>query len=196
LQIGNDKPGYKNIRFSDLDRKENGKNSAVAKTLLRTIDFSNLSELAGSYDVSGCLKLQSFKALGTKLTSVPFPQGSLLEKVYFPETIERIAFEAPLSLTHIITDPERTSWVENEGAWIHNNDNGLYIENLTNKLDTVPSQANNSYTSIKYYQMDNTQMGYDTYRMLEYLYNLKQKIRDAQVQTYKDEQAGSLTAEQ
>ena len=196
LQIGNDKPGYKNLQFTDLDRKENNKDSKQAKTLLQYIDFSNLSEFAGTYDVSGCLKLKSFKALGTKLTQIPFPQGNLLEKVYFPASVEQLQFEAPLSLNGIITDLNRVSWVQDGETWIHNNDNGLYVENLTNKLDTVCSEANGSYTKIKYYQMDNTNMGYDTYRMLKYLYDLKEITRDAQVQIHTAEKAGELTDEQ
>ena len=196
LQIGNDKPGYKNNQFTDLDRQENNENSAQAKTLLENIDFSNLAEFAGTYDVSGCLKLKSFKALGTKLTQVPFARGNLLEKVYFPASIDRLQFEAPLSLTNIITDPNRVSWVEQENEWVHNNDNGLYVENLTNKLDSICSQENDSYTKIKYYQMDNTKMEYDTYNMLKYLYDLKQIVREAQVLIYNAEQKGALTAEQ
>ena len=191
LQIGNDKPGYKNIQFTDLDRTENGANSAQAKTLLQYIDFSNLSEFAGTYNVSGCLKLKSFKALNTKLTEVVFPQGNLLEKIYFPATIEHLELQAPLSLNGIITDLNRVSWVQDDGTWVHNNDNGLYIENLTNKLNSQVSEANGSYTKIKYYQMDNTNMGYDTYKMLKYLYDLKQIVREAQVRIYKAEQNGA-----
>ena len=194
LRIGNDKPGYKNTQFTDLNREENDASKSSAKTLLQEIDFSNLAELAGVYKVNGCLKLKSFKALGTKLTQVPFAQGSLLEKVYFPASITQLQFEAPLSLNNIITDKNRVSWVKGEDdVWVHNNDNGLYVENLTNMLTSTIGESNGSYTNINYYQMDNTKMGYDTYKMLKYLYDLKKKVRDNKIALAEAAAAGELT---
>ena len=198
LQIGSDKPGYSNTQFKDLDTQENSASSDRAKTLLEKIDFSNLSALESSYDVSGCLKLKHFKALGTKLSSVAFAKGNLLEKVYLPATITSLALVAPLSLTNVITDTNRVNWVQNEDTtWTHNNDNGLYVENLTNKLDNEIVAGDGSYTAITYYQMDETKMGYDTYRMLEYLYRLKLAVQKTQVDIAALEAKGTiLTPEQ
>lgn len=198
LQIGSDKPGYSNTQFKDLDTQENSASSSAAKTLLEKIDFSNLSSLESSYDVSGCLKLKHFKALGTKLSSVSFAKGNLLEKVYLPATIASLAMTAPLSLQNVITNANQVNWVKQEdGTWIHNNVNGLYVENLTNKLDNVITAGDGSYTAITFYQMDETKMGYDTYRMLEYLYRLKLAVQKTQVDITALEKAGTtLTPEQ
>lgn len=198
LQLGSDKPGYSNTQFKDLDTQENKSGSLSAKTLLQNIDFSNLSALEGSYDVSGCLKLKYFKALGTKLASVPFAQGNLLEKVYLPATITTLSMVAPLSLRNVITDVKRVGWSQDEnGTWVHANDNGLYIENLTDKLNNTITPGDGSYTTINYYQMDETKMGYDTYLMLNYLYRLKLAVQRTQVDIAALEAAGTvLTPEQ
>ena len=174
LQLGNDKPGYKNENLKDLDATENG--SGKAKKLLQTLDYSNLTSLTGRYDVSGCIKLKTLKLLGTNFTGILLPAGNVLEKAYLPATIASINLVSPLSLTNIIENRDLVSWVETEvdgkTTWVHNNVDGLYIENLTDKLNDE-IDLSTAYTKIQEYQIDDSKMGYDTYRMLEYLYRIK-----------------------
>lgn len=159
LIVGNEYPGYKNENLTAL--------SIGAKGLLSEVDLTNLSKLTADPDVSGCPKLEILKALGTNFGTLSLPSGSMLKRVYLPATIAELRFVKPLALRRIITNPANAAY--------QNNTDGLYIEGLTNMLDTEITSSTKSAVTV--YQMDDTLMGYDTYRMLKYLYDLKNKVQ-------------------
>ena len=57
------------------------------KGLLSFVDLSNLNEISEPINLDGCLKLEVFKALGTKLDGVNFANGNILKRVYLPNTL-------------------------------------------------------------------------------------------------------------
>ena len=155
LIVGNEDPLYKNENLTAL--------TINAKGLMREINLSNLSKLEGSPNIVGCSKLEILKCLGTTYNQLDLPSGSILKRVYLPNTIETISFVKPLVLRNIITNKANASK--------NNNTDGLYIEDLTDKLDTTIDGS--TRTKIQTYRMDDTLLGYNTYRMLKYLYDVK-----------------------
>lgn len=155
LKLGNEDPKYFNKGFTDL--------KVGSKGLLREIDISNLSELNTNLIVTGCDKLEILKCLGTSLADVSLPRGSVLRRVYLPATLESLVLIKPLVLDRIITSKANAS--------LGNNTDGLYVENLTDKLNT--NIDGSTVCKIQKYQVVDTQLGYATYNMLKYLYEVK-----------------------
>lgn len=162
LKLGNENPNYFNKGFTSL--------SVGSKGLLRSIDVSNLSELNNNLILTDCDKLEILKCLGTNLSDVSLPRGSVLSRVYLPKTLESLVLIKPLVLTNIITAKDHASGylaANNQGY----EDDGLYVENLTDKLDSPITGA--TVCKIQKYQIVDTRLGYATYRMLKYLYDVK-----------------------
>jgi hypothetical protein len=165
LKVGDDQNGYRNIALTSVEVGEKG--------LLRLVDLSNLSELQSDPKVNKCAKLEVLKLLGTKIGEVALPQGSVLTTVYLPATVTMISLQRPLKLTNLLTT--KPTHV-NEGA----DPIGLYIDNLTDKLvafetsGEIPSSATSKIDLI---QLDDTKLGYGSYRLLNYLYNIKLKAQ-------------------
>ena len=161
LKVGDDQDGYRNIALTSVE--------VGAKGLLRLVDLSNLSQLTQDPKVSGCAKLEVLKLLGTNIGEVAMPQGSVLTTVYLPATVTMISLQRPLKLDTILTTKPTHS---NSGE----DPIGLYIDNLTDKLPafettgTIPSATT---TKIDLLQLDDTKLGYGSYRILNYLYNVK-----------------------
>ena len=158
LKVGDERPDYKNDNLTSLQ--------IGAKGLLRSVDLSNLSKLTVDPQISGCPKLEEVKLLGTNIGALALPEGNILKRVYLPATLNAISLITPLNLTRILTNRET------QASYGHNED-GLYIDGLTNMLDRNPEEDGTINTAIETYQMDDTKMGYDTYRMLDWLYRLK-----------------------
>ena len=96
LQLGNDLPGYQNNNLeSDQLKLECGAESLNAKTLLSYLDLSNLAKLTKGLDVSGCIKLETLKALGTNLPNITLPKGNVIKTLYLPNTIKTIQLIEP-----------------------------------------------------------------------------------------------------
>ena len=153
--VGNEDPRYFNRNLTDL--------KINAKGLLREVNLTNLSELTADPVIGGCSKLEILKCLGTNFSTVTLPNGSILKRVYLPKTLTNLTLIKPLVLTNIITDKAN--------AALNNNTDGLYVEDLTDKLSTPITAATTS--KIDVYRMDDTLMGYHTYNMLKYLFDVK-----------------------
>ena len=125
------------------------------------MDISNLSKLSGTLDITGCLKIETFKALGTALSLVNFTEGSLLKTIYLPKTIETLILLQPTELKGLITT-KPTFDTQPEG---------LYIENLTDKI-TNGVDATTS-CRINKMKLTDTKLGIDSYKILRYLYLVK-----------------------
>lgn len=167
LQLGNDLPGYKNNNLeSDQLKLECGAENLNAKTLLSYLDLSNLAKLTKGLDVSGCIKLETLKALGTNLPNITLPKGNVIKTLYLPNTIKTIQLIEPQSLTKVITDVAQTA----RGIVAE----GLFISGLTDKLDTLVTS--NDTTIIDTFDIENTLLKYDTYKMLYRLYKIKKAM--------------------
>ena len=143
------------------------KDTNGGKGLLSLIDLTNLNELAGSIDLSGCLKLEVFKALGTKIPSISFANGNILKRVYLPNTINNLTLLQPLLLTKLITSKDNAK--DNVDGNI-----GLYVQDLTDKLDT-PNDTSIKCLIDKLY-ISNDRMNFESYKIFNFLYQVKKNI--------------------
>ena len=169
LQLGNETDGYYNRGMSTTDLVIGGglKDTNGGKGLLSLIDLTNLNELAGSIDLSGCLKLEVFKALGTKIPSISFANGNILKRVYLPNTINNLTLLQPLLLTKLITSKDNAK--DNVDGNI-----GLYVQDLTDKLDT-PNDTSIKCLIDKLY-ISNDRMNFESYKIFNFLYQVKKNI--------------------
>lgn len=164
LQLGNDTEGYRNDGLDSfvIDSAEGSTN---AKKLLQYLDISRLSKLTNPLDLGGCYKLNTLKALGTKISSVTLPKGNVLHTIYLPDTITSLEIFTPSVLKNILTErPNNTD------------PKGLYIENLTNKLEEQITDK--TVNNISTFQIQDDTLGINSYKLLNYLY----KVRDRMVQ--------------
>lgn len=159
LKVGDDRTGYRNDNLTSL--------TIGPKGLLRSVDLSNLAQLTGDPEIDQCPKLEVLKLLGTNIAALPLPKGNVLTTVYLPKTLSEISLVTPLKLSRILTSTSQTA--------AGNNQEGLFIENLTDMLDYLNEDyiPDNINSNIELYQMDDTKLGYGTYLMLAYLYKLK-----------------------
>ena len=154
---------YKNDNITEAMTATLGIPSTQPKGLLNYMNLSNLKKLAGSLNLEGCEKLKTFMGTGTSLSSVSFANGNMLTSLYLPATVTSLILRQPLELKTLLkTAPT-----------LDNTPTGLYIENLTNKLD---SEINSSTSCrINTYVIESgKKLGIDSYRMLDYLYRVKE----------------------
>lgn len=178
LRLGNETEGYYNrgLRTADLSIGGGLKDTNGGKGLINLIDLSNLNELSGSIDLSGCLKLEVFKALGTQIPSVTFANGNILKRVYLPNTIDNLTLLQSLTLTKLITDKANAKDNADDNA-------GLYIQDLTDKLDT-PDDISIRCLINKLY-ISNDKMNFESYKIFNFLYQVKKNIISKSI-TYSD----------
>ena len=210
LQIGNDNPLYKNTGIVtgafELDTAYYGSGGILnknAKALLEYVDVSNLSGLTGALDLSGCLKLKTVKALGTKYNTITVPEGNVVQTLYLPSVTNTFVQIKSQRLSQIIR-------VKNLASDYYTGGNaavGLYIENLTDRMNvskdtdiigkylaagsestrgqniqsniTSDTYYHNAaapyYVSMKKMQIEGGALGLLSYEMLDYI--VKQKIK-------------------
>jgi hypothetical protein len=95
---------------SDYTPNPNYKTDALAdatkdKPLLKVFDITNLSGMTKeitTIDLTSSVKLETFKALGTKLSNVVFASGVNLKRLYLPETLSELHLNSAPNLTKII----------------------------------------------------------------------------------------------
>lgn len=179
LQLGNETDGYYNQGMSAADLTIGGglKDANGGKGLLSFVDLTNLNDLTGSIDLSGCLKLEIFKALGTQIPNVTFANGNILKRVYLPNTINNLTLLQPLSLTTLITNKNNAKDNVDDNI-------GLYIQDLTDKLDN-PNDTSIKCLIDKLY-ISNDRMKFESYKIFNFLYRVKKNIISGDV-TYTDE---------
>lgn len=170
LKIGNSTPGYKNLGLTSQGFKlASEKGNVAAKQLLNYLDITNLSELNQELDIGGCIKLATLKALGTNLPKIVLPEGNVLKSVYLPKTLSEIRLVSPLELEGVLTSAPQG---EDEPE-------GLYIEGLTDKLSS--SIDSTTTQNIGLVQLDDTKLGLGSYRIIDYLYRVKNAAQQSVV---------------
>lgn len=170
FKLGSLKDGYynDNVKAAMVSALsvEPGEN---AKGLLKYMDLSNLSQLSGNLKLTGCEKLETLMATGTTLSSVSFTEGNMLKSLYLPKTVVNLTLKQPLELRGLLkTAPT-----------LDNTPTGLYVENLTDKLDV--DITNSTSCRIDTLVLETTKMGIDSYRLLKYLYEVKEKKLDGTI---------------
>ena len=175
LRIGNDNPDYRNER---LVRPEalgvaSSANDANAKTLLQYVDVSNLRLISGSVDISGCIKLQTFKALGTQLAQVSLPAGAVYKTIYLPSATTSLILRQPLELSRVLHTKEPATYaarMRNDGEEIE----GLYIEDVTDKITLSDAGvygliAAGAEPKMQTLVVDKTKLGYEDYMIFKFI---------------------------
>lgn len=136
--------------------------ATAPKGLLSYMNLSNLSKLAGTLDLEGCEKLKTFMGTGTALSSVTFTNGNMLTSLYLPETVNSLVLKQPLELEGLISTAPALDYTPT----------GMYVKNLTDKLDTTPDVSTSC--RINTFVVEKGKLGIDTYRILNYLYQVKE----------------------
>ena len=196
LVLGNDNPLYRNdgatlasIQINSPYKDASGALNPNAKSLLEYLDLSNLSNMKGGIDVTGCLKLKTVRALGSSLTAINLPEGNVISTLYLPDTNEDIILIKSQALDTII---------RNESQCLSSNFDdhisapGLFIKAVTTELNVEANQnviteymnngtinigsypANFIKNNIKRYQLEGGKLGFNSYELLDYI--VKSKI--------------------
>ena len=196
LILGNDDPLYRNdgatsesIKIESPYRDASGVLNPNAKSLLEYLDLSNLANMRGSLDMTGCLKLNTVRALGSSLTAISLPEGNVVSTLYLPSTNEDFVLIQGQKLNEVIRN--RANCITSTAP-----DNtpvtGLYLENITDKMDVSANNdviteymsngtinigsypANFIKNNIKRYRLESGKLGFKSYEILDYI--VKSKI--------------------
>lgn len=132
------------------------------KTLLNEVVLNGLTNFNSFLDLTGCEKLETFRALRTALPQVAFADGVQLKTLHLPNSINTLTLKKANKLTKVISSPLDEN---NEPQ------DGLYIEGLTNTL-TAPESTN-----IIKISFDGDHLGYDSYKLLSRLVETKQYMK-------------------
>lgn len=195
ILLGCDDPEFfnKNLKYPDFDADiERG----VGKPLLKEVNLTNCT-IKDSNSVNFVLtsseKLEIFKALGSNIDGVTFAKGVALNTLYLPNTIKSVELVEAANLTNVLTTKEPSIWMETYDANAADNPDwaadaialnfhgdmdswiarpGLYIEGLTNLIGSSSINANTN-TNIESFSIVGGKLGYDTYKMIDVLYQIK-----------------------
>lgn len=138
------------------------KNDLHPKTLLKRINLNGLTNFNSFLDITGCEKLEEFRALRTALPQVAFADGVQIRMLHLPNSINTLTLKKANKLTKVISS-----------ALNENNEpqDGLYIEGLTN-TENAPESTNIIKISI-----EGDHLGYDSYKLLSRLVETKQFMK-------------------
>ena len=168
LNIGSDAPDYFNnllgagtgqFNINDAKYITTGGQSFLnpsRKTLLKTINLTNVTELKDYIDMSGSEKLKECRALGTQIPYILFAEGAPLDTIHLPKTVSRIDLTEARELTRILTQKPVVFGQDRDTY------TGLYIEgvtDLTNETDT-------SKVALNRINLVGGSLGYDSYKLL------------------------------
>ena len=186
FRLGSDVPGYKNPLITSSSDW-----SLSTMPLLKQVNISNLGGFNRVLYLQGSAKLQEFRALGSIIERVNFASGAPLHTVHLPATMTTISFVQNQNLNKLLTvRPKAAKWVNKAtGQEVEVNNvsdisdwstvelvrtdpeeyRGLYIENVT---DYNSSMENNGH-NINTYEVVSGGLGYNSYIILNNLYQLK-----------------------
>ena len=136
IELGNESPNY--IPDPNFSTAAIGQTTSN-KPLLKVFDITNIKGMGGNKEFSSIelydsIKLEEFKALGTKLTQVDFADGVNLSKLYLPETITRLTLKNAMALDNIVYN--KADIEEEIDGVVKQNKPGLYIENVVDEKKT------------------------------------------------------------
>ena len=132
--------------------------------LLKEVNLCNITISTGAptLDLTSCEKLQNFRATGSNFTQVSFAEGVALHTLYLPGSITRLELTEANLLRNLLTTykyPERNALGQLEaekGLWI----DGLFDANTT---------------SINVLNLKGGSLGYDSYKLLNKIYNIRKE---------------------
>lgn len=164
LQLGSDETGYYNnnpFKSISFDFAYDG-NGEPLYGLLEEVILTGLSSSSLNIPVnfSGCEKLKIFRALNTQITGISLPNGTTIQTLHLPASITGLKLVEPVAMEKIISNPGNATDGFKEG---------LYIDKIT-----IENPNYNEIIPFNSYYIEGGRMGYDSYRLLEKLYNFKE----------------------
>ena len=169
IRLGNDTEGYYNNALTTfkLGASAIGSSGGVnvnAKSLLESMVLTGVTSLNTALDIGGSEKLKEFRALRTNIKGVTFADGVQAEIIHLPDTITFFELIEPTALNKIIEAPQIIKVDENTGYNVYAP--GLYIQGVTDHEKA-------SETLIDSYKIVGGQLGYDSYKLLKNLVDIK-----------------------
>jgi len=79
------------------------KNDLHPKTLLKRINLNGLTNFNSFLDITGCEKLEEFRALRTALPQVAFADGVQIRMLHLPNSINTLTLKKANKLTKVIS---------------------------------------------------------------------------------------------
>jgi len=168
LNIGSDAPDYFNnllgvgtgqFNINDAKYITTGGQSFLnpsRKTLLKSINLTNVTELHEYIDMSGSEKLKECRALGTKITYIVFAEGAPLDTIHLPKTVSRLDLVEARDLTRILTTKPVVFGQDRDTY------TGLYIEGVTD----LTNSTDVSKVAFNRLNLVGGALGYDSYKLL------------------------------
>lgn len=130
IELGNENPLYKpNEQFKAEAIDEATEN----KSLLKVFDITNIDKIDSKIELLSSIKLETFKALGSKITGALFADGVNLRHLYLPNTITSLVLSKAANLTKVIYNSNELKTELEDGSLIDTE--GLYIENVIKDVD-------------------------------------------------------------
>lgn len=167
INIGSDVEGYYNDRMTfDNFKLDDSADSENPKSLLKKVNMTGLRRLSGPVDLGGSEKLEEFRALNTGVTSGTFAPGVQLHTLHLPITTNRLELVEASALTTLLSVPKVNGEIQR----------GLYIEGLTNQIGNITVNA----TRMNTYSLIGGALGYNSYKLLEVLTIIKQRMQNAE----------------
>lgn len=139
--------------------------------LLQEVNLSNITINNGSptLDLTSCEKLKNLRATGSNYQNFSFAEGVALDTLYLPKSINRIQLIEANLLTNLLTTytaPSRNASTGKLEAL-----RGLYIEGL----------FEDNVTAINTIHLVGGGLGYDSYKLLNKWYDIKDALDDMNV---------------
>lgn len=144
IELGNENPLYKpNEQFKADAIDEATEN----KALLKVFDITNIDKISSKIELLSSIKLETFKALGSKITGALFADGVNLQYLYLPNTINSLELINASNLTRVIYDPSNLKEQSEDGEQV--DAKGLYIDNVVKTDDNGKQTTNINTINIK-----------------------------------------------
>ena len=144
IQLGNKNNNYDNNKFPVSSIS----NATSGKYLLKLFDITNIKNINTNINLSDSVKLETFKALGSKITGASFADGVNLQHLYLPNTINSLELINASNLTKIIYNPDDLKeWSEEQNEQV--DAKGLYIDNVIQIDDNNKQKTNINTINIK-----------------------------------------------
>lgn len=181
IKVGSDVPGYVNnllkgggqLNLNDSATSSSGTANENRKTLLQSVNLTNLAQLSDAIDVSGSEKLTEFRALGTQITRAIFAEGAPLDTVHLPATVNGLSLVESKNLTRILEQKPVVCTLDESGNAVYADKktySGLYIEGVTDSTSATNKMALDSVNII------GSGLGYDSYKLLDKLVTIKKNM--------------------
>lgn len=152
IELGNNNPKYKDMTDKFSFDSNGFENSQKDKPLLKVFDITNIPSIT-TVDLSsrvvdamtgkidpGSTKLEEFKALGTRLSTVKFADGVNLSKLYLPSTLTELELKNAFNLNTIVYNINDIYEQDEDGN--PKEKNVMYIDNLINNNECNLNKIN------------------------------------------------------